>query len=54
MGSKRKPGNHGKYLSLGLQSLNTCGSFFDHYFNFLSAKTENKQKQTQFNRWVSS
>ena len=23
-----------------MQSSNTCGLFFDHYFNFLSAKTE--------------
>ena len=39
-GSKRKPGNHGKSLSLGLQSSNTVDLFFDHYFNFLSTKTE--------------
>ena len=39
-GSKRKPGNHGKSLSLGLQSSNTVDLFFDHYFNVLSAKTK--------------
>ena len=40
LASKRKAGNHGKSLFLGLQSSNAYESIFDLYFSFLRVKTK--------------